>query len=225
MNGMELCRAAAYDLRDMGDAPHYQYPLVEKLHYLKRGLRFIAQDLAALRSALVMAQTTLSYASGVNSAALPTDYMNHWAVMISGQEASTGPLDLLAKEDRFRTGSTPQGYWIQGSSLYLAPTPTTATDIVLEYAAWPSLLAEDEAQTEAQAETQLATDLPWRGHFDEALRQFVTISCANRNEYDTKTEQGLYQMLKQTAEDAASADDLMALDRQGPGGLWTGEDQ
>ncbi|KMY67122.1 hypothetical protein AAU61_14440 [Desulfocarbo indianensis] len=235
MTGMELVNLAAMDLRDhesLTGASHTLYPLREKLARLKSGLRFLATELARERCNRVMKEAlsgSTEWPAAITPGRawldLPADHLAVLEVYLAGRERDLGPLPLASREDRFRAGSEPTAYYLAGGRLYLTPTPAEEVSLRLVWAAWPELCLQGEPADESQASAQLESELPaWVLLFAESLRQFIVLGCANRGEYDTTVEQGLYQMLKSAAAEAAALEDLGGWDREGPGGLWTGSE-
>lgn len=233
MTGMELINLAAFDLRDhasLTGASHTLYPIQEKLARLKTALRFLATELARERCNRVMLDAlneTIDWPAQVVDGQvwldLPANCMVVLEVYIAGREQDLGPLSLATREHRYQSGSLPQAYYLASGRLYLSPPPQSDTKLRLVWAAWPSLCLETEPDGDQEAETQLNLELPaWVDLFIEQLRQFIVLACANRNEYDTSVEQGLFQMLKTAASEVAAMEDLGGLDRAAPDGLWIG---
>lgn len=221
MTGLELANAAASDLRDRA---HTQYPLSEKLAYLKRAARLLTNELAAmghpLASRIVESggeewpQTVQPGQSGI---LLPLDYLRTVSLWVKGRE-SEGALGLIAPAQRLSlSGSTPKGYYLLGgdvgaSTLHLAPIPAEILTLVLHYAAMPTWCQLPEPLDETEAQAQLAQEVPYSRIFGEAMRQFVALACANRNEYDTTVEQGLWKLCRDQAHQLAAQDNLQAWD-------------
>ena len=216
MRVLELMKACAYDMRDVNPATREpawnQYTRLEMYAYLQRAARLVAKRLASRSNQLVMASTELTLAAGENAAALPAGHLAAYAVFVKGLE-SNGPLMKLGPGDAaVLTGTTPAGYYVQGSGLVVAPTPSSATTLTLVYAAEPAFCLNALPESKAALEPLLAGDLPFTPYFDEALRQYVSISCANRNEYDTSVEQGLFKLLLNACESVASMDSMVPLE-------------
>jgi hypothetical protein len=235
MTGMELIDLAAFDLRDhesLTGASHTLYPMREKLARLKSGLRFLATELARERCNRVMLDALnntsdwpAQVVDGQPWLALPANCLAVLEVYIAGREQELGPLSLATRESRYQTGAGSQVYYLGSGRLYLSPPPDSSTQLRLVWAAWPALCQQAAPGDDAGAETQLNADLPaWVDLFAEELRQFIVLGCANRNEYDTTVEQGLFQMLKTAAAEVAAMEDLGGLDRAAPGGLWIGSE-
>lgn len=220
MTGAELSAACGLDLRDVGATNYRQH---ERLAYLKRALRSLALDLARRQSHLVQSEVVsgspqwpAEVTPGAAGLDLPANYITMVAVYLDGLENSQGPLAKATVNLRYTQGTAPGGYYIQAKRLYLVPAPAEALTVRLVYNAWPDLVRAapvlvaggDTATADAAAALQLAGELPWSGIFDEALRAFVTQACANRNEYDTQVELGLYQMLLTMAHEAAGMDTM-----------------
>jgi hypothetical protein len=226
-----LIQSAWWDLRsdESGD-----YTRQEMLGYLQRGLRLLANELAARKSTLVsktVESGSMDWASEIAGGviALPLDYLSLYDLHVQGR-TSLGPLGLISAADRFRiTSGSPGWYFLDQGSLHVIPVPSDGAVIYLRYAALPELARVAIPDTDAETAVLLdAHNLPFRGLFDEALRQFVAMSAANRNEYDTRVEQGLFRMLAKTAHDLAGQESLEPLIRQvdypDVGFDWTGGD-
>lgn len=87
---------------------------------------------------------SVSAFAGTSSYALPTDFVR--AISLRDPALHPGTLDEVDPEwiDDQSTGrNTPLGYAIDGQSLVLWPTPTTATTFTLRYWATPAALAAD----------------------------------------------------------------------------------
>ena len=221
MTGMELANSAASDLRDRA---HTQYPLSEKLAYLKRAARLLTNELAAmghpLASRIVESGSgdwPATVTPGQSGIALPLDYLRTVSLWVKGRE-SEGALGLIATAQLLSlTGTTPAGYYLLGgavgaSTLHLAPAPVEALTLVLHYAALPAWCRLPEPANETEAGEQLSQEVPYSQIFGEAMRQFVSLSCANRNEYDTTVEQGLWKLCRDQAHQLAAQDNLQAWD-------------
>lgn len=221
MTGMELANAAAADLRDRA---HTQYPLSEKLAYLKRAARLLTNELAAMGHPLACkivesgtADWPATVQAGQSGIVLPLDYLRTVSLWVKGRE-SEGALGLIAPAQRLSlSGSIPAGYYLLGgavgaSTLHLAPTPAEALTLVLHYAARPAWCQLPEPANETEAGEQLSQEVPYSQIFGEAMRQFVSLSCANRNEYDTTVEQGLWKLCRDQAHQLAAQDNLQAWD-------------
>ncbi len=219
MTGLELANDVGKDTRD---TDHIQYPLTEKLTYIKRGVRVITVRLAAMGHPMVCKLATTgsedwsaTVTPGQSGVELPSDYLTTFSLFIVGQE-SPGPLGLVAPAERFSlTGSQPQGYYIMGGAvgaptLHLVPAPAEAMDLSLHYAALPAFCQLSEPASEEAARAQLDQELPFGRVFFEAMRQWVALCCLNRNEYDTSVEQGLWKLCQDQAQQLADLDNLQS---------------
>ena len=213
---LELMKACAYDLRDVNPASREpawnQYTQMEMYSYLQRAARLVSKRLASRSNQLVMDTAELELAAGENTASLPTGHLAVYAVFIKGQESNGALMKLGPADAAVLTGTTPAGYYVQGSGLVVAPTPGSAVTLSLVYAGEPAFCLDALPESKAALEPLLAGDLPFTPHFDEALRQYVSISCANRNEYDTSVEQGLFKLLMNACESVASMDSMLPLE-------------
>lgn len=221
MTGLELANAAALDLQDRA---HTQYTLSEKLAYLKRAVRLLSNELAAMGHPLACKivesggeDWPATVQAGQSGIALPLDYLRTVSLWVKGRE-SDGALGLIAPAQRLSlSGTTPKGYYLLGgdvgaSTLHLAPIPAEVLTLVLHFAAMPAWCQLPEPLDETEAQAQLAQEVPYSRIFGEAMRQFVSLACANRNEYDTTVEQGLWKLCRDQAHQLAAQDNLQAWD-------------
>lgn len=227
MTGMELAAGVGADLRDRD---HNQYLLSEILTYLKRGVRLLTVKLGGLSHPLACRvlqsgdtdwpELVVPGQSGID---LPGDYLATVSLFIVGQE-NLGPLGLVPMSKRFlATGGPPSGYYLMGGAvgaptMHLVPTPTEAITLELHYAALPAFAGLADPADETEAAAQLSQEIPYSRIFGECLRQWVALCCANRNEYDTQMEQGLWKLCEDQAHYLAAQDNLQTFDMGGVGG-------
>lgn len=199
MTGSELVKAVGFGVRDVNET---LYSPLEKFVYLQEGIKVVALELARRYSATAAASAQLSVDDQGED--LPNDYL---ATFTATMQGCTAPLALVAPPYTSASSGI-VGYYIKANKLHLVNTPDQAITIDLVYGAkpalgWLALPADDDA-----AKSALAAELPFDGKFDLPLTEFLKMRCLNRNEYDTRVEQGLYGMLLRQAADVASMDSL-----------------
>lgn len=234
MTGLELANSVGADLRDRD---HNQYSLAEILTYLKRGVRLVAVKLAGMGHPLackVVHSGSPDWPAvvvpGQAGLALPPDYLATVSLFIVGHEL-LGPLGLVPMAQRFApAGTMPSGYFLMGGAvgaptLNLVPAPQMELTLELHYAALPEFVRLPDPADEALALAQLGQEVPFGRIFGEPLRQWVSLCCANRNEYDTTVEQGLWKLCEDQAQYLAAHDNLQTFDMgagMGGDGNWGG---
>jgi len=204
----------------------------EVLAMAQRAARIVTAELAQ-RSSWLVAKTAESGGAAWPATliggriSLPGDFMASSDIHVAGR-LTHGPLGLINPADRFQQfDATPGHYYLEQDYLVILPAPADGSLIYLGYLAWPEVVLTPIPPTDDETLQLMGSlRLPFRGLFDETIRQFTALSLANRAEYDTAVEQGLYRMLSKAAHDVASkesvAPQIRDIDYPVHGMDWTG---
>lgn len=157
-----------------------------------------------LRSRAFETSTTVATAAGVETVALPTDYVMMKMLMIPANTGS-GPAGVLVQKDlttliNDRPGAgagIPSAYAAFGASLYLRPVPDAARSLRMFYYAAPAPLSGENTSNALLAQypdlllygalIELTAHLEddgriglWKAAFDEALGDIIGDDVLNR---------------------------------------------
>jgi hypothetical protein len=182
----EIIASVRYDVNDP-DKTGFTDP--ELLDYLNRGLKHVHSRLVLWDADIVRYLDTVNVLATDDDYPLPAGYWSTSFMYIDGENQPMRRLkvaDLIAYPVT-QTG-TPFGFLLNATEIILRYMPNAAKTLYHYYYKEYTALALGDA-------------MPYNGLFDQAVRQFISATALNRDEYNIQVESSVFGTLEKAAMD------------------------